>query len=354
MDEGELGNVAGSRNKLIAGIIVAVIVIAGLGVAFVFINDNNGVTSLAPHMSQIVVDMNNNIHVLWSNWASDIYYSKLNTTGNILIASKIIIQGGGELLFSPFIDNETSTIHVISECGLTTLDLNGNVLSENSNVTMPIPGQPIISDSSGQLHYLWQNGTVDSNNTIHTIWFERYSQDSEEIHKTYYKKMDYKGTILVDNQIANISINGKILVDNENNIHILYLGGNSIYYAKLNNQGEFLIDFSKIETTIETTFRVEYFDVSASTNSIGITCTGYSDDGWGCRTYYLALDFDGNVIVVERAVSELSSCWPSISMDSQSNAHIVFETYYTKDCPIYYLKLDQEGNSLVEEVKIFG
>ncbi len=71
--------------------------------------------------------------------------------------------------------------------------------------------------------------------------------------------------------------------------------------------------------------------------------------------YYKKLDGNGNVIIGD---VEVSSGWsvanPSIVVDSNNNIHIVWQSEESRSWDIYYRKLDDGGNALTSEIKLYS
>ena len=150
----------------------------------------------------IFCDSNNSIHLKWQKKGDSYYYAKLSNDGGIIINATLL-----------------------------------------DNVTV-IRGYPVVKDDLGNLVYLDKDGVVDSENNIHV--FTKHEEGCCDTYKSHlsYEKISENGTIL-DQQIIYSNTymgNPDVLIDTQNNIHLVWKEGNNIYYTKLDNNGNILID----------------------------------------------------------------------------------------------------------------
>lgn len=157
----------------------------------------------------------------------------------------------------------------------------------------------------------------------------------------------------------------RITTDSENNLHIAYTdyrhGPPEIYYMKLDEQGNIVID-EKLITVLDaaTSYHV---DVACDSNDdVHIIWSDIRDTGpvSNIELYYEKLDNMGNTIVDEMRITHAPhySLYPSITVDPSDNLHIVWSeevnVMSVLQEEIYYTKLDNNGNTLVDDLALTG
>ena len=145
-----------------------------------------------------------------------------------------------------------------------------------------------------------------------------------------------------------------IAVDTNNNVHITwndYKDGNpKIYYTKLDNNGNTLVDDTPLTTASSYS---EYPTIAVDTNNnVHITWFDYRDGNW--EIYYMKLDNNGNTLVDDTRLTTASahSYYPTIAVDTNNNVHITWQDYRDGNREIYYTKLDNNGNTLVDDTPL--
>ncbi len=101
-------------------------------------------------------------------------------------------------------------------------------------------------------------------------------------------------------------------------------------------------------------------DANSSSLSLGVDGSGkvhiawydYRDDSW--EIYYTKLYSDGTTAVDDTKITSDSapSAWPSLGLDGSGNVHIAWEDYRNGDPEIYYTKLDNNGNTVVDDTRL--
>lgn len=212
----------------------------------------------------VLIDKNDNIHMLWLEENSTGNYScryiKMNTYGKIVVNVSVENFFGDEPItlcsgtltiyhfyLSSAIDSK-NVLHILWNKGYNTLnstnytsgnvnktlygdvikvdsrdnlyihssnnhtkiDRNGTVLVSDSlsNVSV-IQGYPVVIGDDGNYIYLGENGYVDSNNNVHIvseevkekIWEQGRHYEPFWFYTIYYSKIDSNGTILVDEMV---------------------------------------------------------------------------------------------------------------------------------------------------------
>ena len=101
-----------------------------------------------------------------------------------------------------------------------------------------------ITDDHGNLLYLSENGVVDSKNNIHIFNNYQVDKDGRQVRRMFYSKIDSTGTFLIENRSME-EINTwepQLEIDSQDNIHIVWEEEDHIYYTKLDDSGNKLID----------------------------------------------------------------------------------------------------------------
>jgi hypothetical protein len=184
---------------------------------------------------------------------------------------------------------------------------------------------------------------VDTTSNVHITW-ENYMQENTEI---YYTKLDNSGNTLVDDTRLTTASSWwwhpEIEVDTNNNVHITWFddrdGNWEIYYTKLDNNGNTLVD----DTRLTTNSAKSWLPTIAvdTTNNVHITWEDYRDVH--VEIYYTKLDNNGNTLVDDTRLTTDTTCWssdPAIAVDTTNNVHITWmdsrdgnwEIYYKNNC----------------------
>ncbi len=210
----------------------------------------------------------------------------------------------------------------------------------------------------------------DSLNNNHLVYTD-YRYGPPEL---YYMKLDEDGNILIDETVITdldtaTSYQPDIDCDSNDNIHIVWsdvrdtgpISNIELYYEKMDNFGNTLVDETRItfaphnshypSMTIDTSDNVNIAWVEQ------VDIMGVLQE----EIYYMKLDNDGNTIVDTTALTENDaeeSLFPDIEVDSDGEVHIVWlddrnETGTTQNQDVYYTKLDSNGNTLVDDTKLF-
>jgi len=280
--------------------------------------------------AHIVMDSQDNKHIFWVDgrdgsplsgayWYGDIYYSKLDKQGNVLIDQKSVMA-----VYSCY-------CHII----------------------------PAV-DSNGDLHLVWTDGRLHApNHHQYSNW------------EVYYKKLDNNGNTLINDMRLTEAIyfsgTPYLTLDRADNVYIVWgdlrhrhewpgYWPTEVYFSKLDNNGNILIDNKRLT-----------FDPYNS----GWTCIAIDSDGNihmvhyrydyisgpnNRRVMYTKLDNDGNVLIPHTQIGPIQSALPNIAVDSNDDLHIVWvgtEDGVEGDVwTTYYRKSDKYGNTLVNDKEL--
>ncbi|UCH97900.1 MAG: hypothetical protein JSV88_13885 [Candidatus Aminicenantes bacterium] len=201
--------------------------------------------------TNIALDQDDNIYIVWSDlrhrhewpgyWPTEAYYSQLDNNGNILISNKRLTYDFNNTGW-PFIAVDShGNIHLTHykydyitgpnnrRVFYTKLDNDGNIL---------IPDIQI-----GPIQSAVPNVAVDSNDNLHVVWVGTKHGVEGDVWTTYYKKLDKYGATLVNDKKLCPGNLPSIELGPEDNVHVASIAyGNSLYYYRLDPDGEITFD----------------------------------------------------------------------------------------------------------------
>jgi hypothetical protein len=253
--------------------------------------------------STIDGDSYGNIHVVWQDdrdGNNEIYYTKLYNDGNTLI-------------------DDTRLTNNIAESNWPTIKL----------------------DNSDNVHIMW----MDNRNIT-------YGYD------IYYIKLDNNGNLLVG--VTRLTYGSSNLwaydfeVDSYNNLHFAWNDNrqseSEIYYLKLDNNGNPLINENRLTTAIGEA-RWPHLDID---NADNIQIAWYDSRDGGAEIYYEKLDNNGVTLVDDKRLTfaGAASGAPTLEMDNSNNVHIIWADNRNGDNQLFYKKLDNTGNTLIDDEMI--
>jgi hypothetical protein len=306
--------------------------------------------SWAPNL---VVDSRDNAHIFWREsgpTGMDVWYTKLDTAGEPLVAPKMVVDAMGTnfdwLLPAVGMDNKDD-IHLVwdqsddnTEIHYTKLDDEGNILVEDVYLSWQgydARGSALDLDKWGNVHVVWADarGTPASGELI-------------------YSKLDNRGNFLVDNLSLTPDPDGKdsrgpdVVVDSEGNVHICFIDnrdpGWDVWYTKLDSDGGFIVEPTNLQPT----------STSAGAPKFAIDCWDTLHLMWadydllglgGISIEYIKMASDGSIIdtltlVVESLVgpgdvatspnSNVTVAWQDYRHGIE--AQCVYFKYYDADC----------------------
>ena len=229
-------------------------------------------------------------------------------------------------------------------------DKNMNVLIDDTQLTFT---------SSNSVR---PNVAVDASNNLHIAWHDQRTGNPQIFYKKinpYLDDMDGGPALEANIRIVNdllISANAMVehsgqdaqaivKVDSNQDIHIAFerTGDDSIGYAKLDNNGNFLIPDRRITT--------QYSGIFHSTPSMGIDSNNnvhlaWNDYGQTCdyELYYLMLNGStGDALINASRISEddcIESNWQKLALDSSNRVYIVTSDYSGLDSNIFFTSFD--------------
>jgi hypothetical protein len=211
---------------------------------------------------------------------------------------------------------------------------------------------------------------TDSENNLHMVYSD-YRHGPPEI---YYMKLDDQGNILIDETLITVqdaatSYQADVACDSIDNVHIIWsdvrdtgpVSNIELYYEKMDNMGNTLVDEMRIthapHYSLYPSITIDSSDNLHIVWSEEVNVMSVLQE----EIYYTKLDNSGNTLVDDLALTGNDgeeSLFPDLEVDSTGNIHVVWlddrnETGSTKCQDVYYTKLDNFGNTLIDDTKTF-
>ena len=314
-----------------------------------------------------ITDASNNIHIFWQegeNNNSEIYYSKFDFNGKILIDSKRITPAShSQSLYCKVTIDSNGFLHLIWEEKFQTHS-NIYYTKINKNGEKTVAPKPITKNIELGTYSTFPQIIADSIDNIHIVWSWAYKR--EENFDIFYSKLDSNGNILVDNtpltnNLANCH-NDSIAIDDEDNIHIVWQDGRDgdyqIYYSKIDGK----IDkngkmSSKNELTLINDIRVSSLndeslspDICFDNGKIYVVWYDVTNEDKANIIHYLAMDKNGKILIKDMALT-LNSYYSDNGKEMIN--HATNPSIGVKDGKICITWQDDrwDGKLIVDEIK---
>lgn len=328
------------------------------------ISSSNNSTLLSMDPS-ITTDSQGNVHIIWmqrvSRHIGEVFYSKLDKFGNIVISNRQLTNFSGVSGFRSSISvDKWDNVHMIYDYDKTGTSLHGAMylrLDHSGNIVVNgtlLPRNTISSelavDGQGNLHiangFIYQKFdnlgnalipeislanitqwnplepeiVVDSNDNAHIVWMEESTQSSNPTTHIKYSKIDSSGNIVVHNLQLDTGLNysqtPSIAIDKQDNIYISWFSSNgsvnSNYLSKINKNGTFSID------------RKPFTSESVGDGVIGVDPLGninFIGRGQG----FIQLNSTGDLIIGPFVMAiPIGSSAPEMTVDRQGALHFVW------------------------------
>src|SRR3989344_6012630 len=310
------------------------------------------------------IDSQRNAHIAWrdnrnGNW--EIYYTKLDNNGNTLVEdTRLTFDNGSSSNPSLKLDAQEN-IHITwndardspppyyssSEIYYTKLDNNGNTLVEDTRLT--------FNNSSSSNPSL----SMDFQDNIHIAWSDGRDGNAE----IYYTKLDNNGNTLVDDTRLTFDVRNSnypsLDLDTQGNAHVAWedtrdnpiaYPNPEIYYKKLDNNGNMAINDTRLTFDVRNS---NYPSLDLDTQG-NVHIVWQDQRTYVYEIYYEKLDNNGNTLINDNMVTmaNVFSGYPSLNVDTQGNAHITWDDARDGNREIYYEKLDNNGNTTVNDRRL--
>lgn len=218
-------------------------------------------------------------------------------------------------------------------------------------------GSSLTSDirlTSDQFISFYPSISKDQSGNIHIVWLDDRDGNSE----IYYTKLDNNGNTVVDDTRLTTDSSDSALpaiaADSSGNLHVVWVDGRDgnaeIYYKKLDSSGAPLTQDIRLTTDPAISWQP-----TIAVDSNNLVHAAWVDDRDGnSEIYYTKLDNNGNTVVDDtRLTTDASdSSYPSLARDFLNNLHLVWLDDRDGNPEIYYKKLDNNGNPLVADTRL--
>ena len=369
----------GKKREMMIGIVVVVV---GILIGSVFAwslwgdQDKGGGTSTSPPIHHrpvaVAIDSEDNLHIV----LPDQLYIKTGYNGSLLdengyfSSSYCGVYGpGSEIISVDIAIDQENNVHIVSDNMYFKYGSAGALLTYkvilNISISYHTVSPVVRVDGYGNTHILLN---LHGNDTV------------------YYIKLDKNGNITAKTEIPatlRCDRKGCMEIDSENKIHIIWPNGSYIQYRKIDENGTLLVEkmlehYGGIAFSgIDKNNKIYVFDtwgdgIVLTTNgtissiftsgTLGFSGRLYSffvtDEG---NLYFLGYDgdektyvyekFDSNGSKQQKIYSEHDTDFfiPQIITDSNSNVY----TIYFLSNAIYLTKIDDHGNVLISEKKVW-
>lgn len=306
---------------------------------------------------KIAIDLLDEGHVVWGDGRDGnggVYYKKFNGTSwsSDLRLNSLSQSGLHPAIAIDFINQ----IHVVWAAGdpyeIYYSMYNGNIWST------PMPITVLSGYKTNWMPQIGPTIVIDSENCIYVFWTDATFPLSHDVAYVYYNGISWSSKQYVRNDPRTDwnHCNPDAIVDSMDNVHVAYVttdpdGNYYINYKKFD--GNSWSEEKQISDPIGICVNVPSI-TSDSINNTHIAWTDYRDDPIYGEIYYSKLDNEGNTLVNDLRLTDFpeSSRYPCIEVDSQDNVHIVwfkgeYQGSYSKE--LYYTKLDNHGTTLIDD-----
>jgi hypothetical protein len=303
----------------------------------------------------IVLDSNSNSHIVYTDQRegpAEIYYQKINTTGNPPVNEKRLTFDYGQSLNPEIGIDSNENLHVLwlddrnmgyghNEIYYQKLNNNGGLLSQNKRITFA------TTNTIRQLSF-----GIDSSDNIQLFWEQTGN------YGIYYQKLNNNGDTIIPTTLIESNSNlGRIdmAIDENDKTHLSFTSSNSeIFYMKLDDIGHVTINKTLIVSNPSQS-RDQRLTVD-NFNNLHIIWKGRPGSG-DFDIFYKKLDNDGNNLTSDLRLDEGGSVYtddPDITSDSIGNIYVTYNDDRPGGLPkqIYYKKLDNNGTSLINDTRL--
>ncbi len=290
---------------------------------------------------RMAVDSNDNIHIIWGNYDdSNVYYMKLDSNGNVLIAQASIRPAANYKSYTDIAVDSTDNLHIVfADDDVTSYDevyymmINGSDGSTMIDATM-------LTDDDGE-YSKWTRIAVDSEDNVHIVFQDQRGAH----HEIYYTKLDPA----LDDQNGDVAACGNITViddtaltaddgnksrhpaipagDDGDQIHIIWeeSSGPDIYYMALDTNGNTLVSGTALtNSTVTSTAYSTVPNLDMENNKAHIVwCDGRNGN---YDIYYTSYQRSATEqgLQIRVTYSQARADQPDVAIDSNGNTHIVY------------------------------
>jgi hypothetical protein len=283
------------------------------------------------------------VHVVWlkfSGLVDEIYYSKLDGAGGILIDQKrITAEDDQEEYWVDIAADSNGYLHLVWRHRNETINNNEIHYAKLDNNGNTVLSRVISSDDHENANY--PKIAVDDSDNVHIV----YDKDASgyATHEVYYTKLDNAGNTLVSEVELTVprddlkSHNADLAPTGDGDIHVAWKdarGSWMVYWSLLDSSGAPVIDDTGLSPTVQG-YSGPSLAVGASDNLYGV----WVDDRDGPIEVYFN-SYDGQWAADVRLTAGPSglSYDPEIAVDANENLHVTWRDSRDGNEEIYYIR----------------
>lgn len=329
--------------------------------------------------SDVAIDSRGNVHIVWQqenpemNYRDEIFYTKIDRNGTIVITRKIASAEIGNWLKPSLVIDKNEKVHVVCEgtyeghyIYYMKLDSTGAVLIGPKKISPKSAEAPSIA--------------VDNLGNVHVIWHQFFSEPPPYGLDVVWRKLDNNGNFLTEMEqvgTAEWSRCSRITLDNQGNIHIIWVDGTNqqaeyidsyyeIFYKKLSNNGTpltgdiLVANYSAYPTEYDGSIdwsaqlTVGSIDSDSDGNIHLVWSYSFPDETnspiW--EIYYKKIANDGTFLTRNTIVECDSVIQPKLAIGPSNDVHIIWCERKNEDYQIHYIRLDSDGNFITNKTPV--
>ncbi|MEW6741766.1 MAG: S8 family serine peptidase [Planctomycetota bacterium] len=222
-------------------------------------------------------------------------------------------------------------------------------------------GAPLTSDVrlTNAAGLSWAPSVAMDRPGVHIVWVD----DRDGNDELYYTKITPHGDPLVDD--TRLTFDGaasfapKLVIDSKRSLHVVWVdtrtGAPELFYRKLDNNGnpmgpEIQLTDQWTDYTLQPAVAVDADD------NLHIVWTGdgrWTDDS---DIYYTKLDDWGQILIQHLRLSYPfgESAFPTVAVDAGGHVHVVWVDMRSGNAELRYMQLDAEGRTVVQDSLVAG
>ncbi len=303
----------------------------------------------------IAIASRRNVWVTWDDYRNpdgEIFYSKLDSLGNTLIDDTNLSNNSTRSWFSVVAVDSSDNVQIVwRDVGATGFDVWYAKLDSAGNVL--VPNKVVAYASGSNMGSLLPAIAMDPNDYIHILW-DQYVFPGNEIH---YTKLDSDGNVLVPDQMLTApgvyASSPALAIDSNNDLHVAWHDNSNtglgwiLTYAKLDNVGNILV--GPLWLTPDDDYNSGAATVVIDPDD-NVHIAFFDDRSGNHDVWYTKLDNNGNTLIDDKDISNSTGHveYPDLAIDSRSDLHLVWGSNLSdRTDAIYYAKLDTSGNVLI-------
>jgi len=367
------------RLALVFLFMASILMISSIGTVAAQWTGDTRVTSLTVNnesrWANTVIDSQGNVHIAFNEDPpnGEIWYTKLDRNGNVLIPEKQVTASDGTRSKCPVLGVDSNDNIHITYCDYQNghwepyhikLDNNGTPLTTETRLGFAQTGDSRNIST-------WPTNSIDSNDFINVVWAASPNGNTTPYQtEIYYSKLYNNGTILVNKtrltNTASHKYHAVIAVDSNGDFHIAWRdrmvvdGPEEIFYTKVDYYGNTLVEPKQLTFTPTVSSRRPWITIDSDDN-VNIVWTEGVPEASGTTEYsylyYMKLDNNGNKIINDTRLTPLSTRVYSLitasPMDAENNIHLTWNSNRPGiGTQIFYMKINNTGGIVIDETQL--